>query len=88
MDGINGIFESVGCVFVFLNVLRLHRDKKVRGVSPIAVIFFTLWGFWNLLYYPSLGQWFSVVGAGGVAGMNAIWLGQMVYYLRKERYEL
>ena len=85
MDSINGIFESVGCVFVLLNVLRLFHDKQVRGVSMIAVGFFTVWGFWNLAYYPSLSQWASALGAGGVAAANTIWLLQIMYYKRRER---
>ncbi|MCP4541727.1 MAG: hypothetical protein GY832_31735 [Chloroflexi bacterium] len=85
MDPINGIFEVVGGLFVLLNVVRLHRDKKVRGVSPVAVGFFTVWGWFNLIYYPALGQWYSSLGAGGVAIANTTWLALMVYYTVKER---
>jgi len=85
MDSINGVFETVGGVFILLNVIRLYRDKKVRGVSPTAVGFFTVWGFWNLAYYPSLSQWASAIGAGGVALVNTVWLGQLIYYSYRER---
>ena len=85
VDNINGMFEIVGGVFVFMNVCRLYHDKKVRGVSMIAVSFFMVWGFWNLVYYPTLDQWWSAIGASSVALMNVIWLGQMVYYTRKEK---
>ena len=85
MDNINGAFEIVGGVFVAMNVLRLHSDKNVRGVSMVAVSFFTVWGIWNLAYYPALDQWWSALGASSVALMNMVWLGQMVYYTRKEK---
>lgn len=85
MDNINGLFEMVGGAFIFLNVLKLHKDKKVKGVSPVAITFFTVWGFWNLAYYPALGQWWSALGASSVALINMIWLGQIVYYNRKEK---
>ena len=85
MDSINGIFGTVGCVFVMLNVLRLYRDKRVRGVSVVAVGFFTVWSFWSLLYYQSLSQWASAIGAGGVAAANTVWLVQVIYYKRRER---
>jgi len=83
-DNVNFVFEMLGGFYVFLNVRRLHRDKKVRGVSITATMFFVVWGFWNLFYYPHLGQLWSAVGASSVASMNCIWLGQMVYYTRKE----
>ena len=85
MDNVNGLFETVGGAFVLLNVLRLYRDKKVRGVSPATVAFFTVWGFWNLVYYPALDQWWSALGASSVALVNTIWLGQMIYYISKEK---
>jgi len=85
IDNVNGLFEMAGGLFVFMSVLKLHRDKKVRGVSMIAIVFFTVWGFWNLFYYPSLDQFWSAVGASSVALMNIVWLCQMVYYTRKER---
>jgi len=85
MDNINGAFEMAGGAFVALNVLRLHRDKNVRGVSMVTVAFFTVWGAWNLIYYPALDQWWSALGASSVAIMNTVWLGQIIYYTRKEK---
>jgi len=85
VDLINGLFEMAGGAFVALNVLRLYRDKKVRGVSMIATSFFVVWGYWNLYFYPSLDQWWSAIGAASVAIVNSVWLSQMVYYSRRER---
>ncbi|KKM84715.1 hypothetical protein LCGC14_1296400 [marine sediment metagenome] len=87
VDYVNGTFEALGGVFIFLNVLKLHKDKKVRGVSTAAIGFFTTWGFWNLLYYPAIGQIASACAAGIVALVNLVWLGQIFYYNRKEKYE-
>ena len=55
-DYINGSFEVLAGLFVLLNVRRILRDKTVRGVSILPTAFFTLWGFWNMYYYPYLGQ--------------------------------
>ena len=85
MDVLNSCFEFTGGLFVLLNCIRLHRDKQVRGISLMAVGFFTVWGFFNLAYYPSLSQWASALGAGGVAAANTIWLLQIMYYKRRER---
>lgn len=86
-DIVNGSFESMGCFFVLLHVLRLLKDKKVRGVSVIATAYFTFWGFWNCYYYPHLGQWVSFVGGTSIALMNSVWVVLIMYYLRKERNE-
>lgn len=83
-DIINGVFESAGGFFIGLSVLKLYREKVVRGVSWIHVSFFTTWGFWNLYFYPHLDQWMSFVGGAFLVTVNAIWLGQMFYYSAKE----
>jgi len=83
-DTINGIFELFGGLFILLSIIKLHKDKKVKGISWLAVVFFTLWGYWNLYYYPHLGQTVSFWGGIGVVTMNTIWLGQMGWYIRKE----
>lgn len=84
-DTVNGIFESCGAFFILQSVIKLHRDKVVRGVSWIHSSFFAAWGYWNLYYYPSLDQWFSFWGGIGIVTTNTIWLMQIVYYEHKEQ---
>jgi hypothetical protein len=84
-DLINGAFEAFGGFMLILSILRLHRDKTVRGVSPIATTFFSAWGLWNLYYYPHLDQWLSFWGGAFLVTANIVWLCQMGYYIRKER---
>lgn len=86
VDSINALFNMAGGVFVFLNVIRLHKDKRVRGVSAIAVAFFTTWAWWKLLYYPLIGQHASAYSAGILTMVHMVWLSQMIYYNRKERH--
>lgn len=83
-DIINGVFECGGGFAILLSVRRLHRDKQVKGVHPLPVLFFTTWGLWNLFYYPSLGQWMSFAGGLFIVIVNAIWLAQIAYYSRRE----
>lgn len=83
-DQVNGLFECFGGVFIYLSVAKLSKEKKVRGVSWLHAGFFALWGYWNLFYYPHLEQWVSFVGGILVVLMNTVWLGQLVYYTRKE----
>ena len=80
-DLINGAFEAGGMLFIYGHVRKIQRDKQVRGVFWPAVAYFTLWGFWNIFYYPHLGQWWSLAGGLGIAAMNTWW----VYLLLKYR---
>jgi len=84
-DITNGAYELLGGAFILFHCLRLLKDKKVRGVSFIATLFFTSWGFWNLYYYPFLDQWCSFIGGIGIVSMNTLWVGLMIHYILKEK---
>ena len=83
-DIVNGSFELLGAPFIFLSILKLQKEKNVKGVSWPHVMFFTAWGFWNLFYYPQLNQWVSFAGGILIVIANSIWVSQIIYYLRKE----
>jgi len=85
-DAINGAFEILGALFVYLSIRQLYSDKMVRGVHWAAVAYFSTWGAWNLYYYPSLDQWASFFGAIAICSANTIYLGMIFYYLWKEKY--
>lgn len=82
-DHINGLFECLGGVLVWRNVHLLHRDKEVKGVSLLPTLFFFLWGLWNLIFYPALGQWWSFWGGVVLVAANCVWWCQMLYYSRR-----
>jgi hypothetical protein len=79
-DFVNGSFELLAGFFVLnhCRVLRLH--KQARGVSLVSVCFFTMWGLWNLYYYPALNQPLSFYGGLFVVAANALYVGMMVSY--------
>lgn len=81
-DIVNGLFESVGGLFIAMSCFRLHQDKKVRGISLWQVGFFTLWGYWNLYFYWQFP--FSWWGGIGVVVANTTWLAMAAYYTRNE----
>ncbi len=83
-DLVNSLFEFCGAPFILVSVFKLHKDKVVKGVSWVHVLFFTLWGFWNLYYYPFLGQWLSFYGGIAIVSANAIWVGLLMYYSFKD----
>lgn len=73
-DLMNGSFEFLAA-FASLNHSRVaYKHKKVSGVSKLSVAFFTLWGLWNLYYYPHLGQWASFAGGIVIMLANTLWL--------------
>ena len=82
-DAINGSFELLGAPFILVSVIKLYREKIVRGVSWTTVLFFTSWGLWNLYYYPHLGQWLSFAGGLAVFFANVAWVVLLVVYHRR-----
>lgn len=36
--------------------------------------FFSAWGIWNLVYYPTLGQWASFIGGVLLVAGNVAWV--------------
>ena len=80
-DLINGSVELVGAFFTFKNALTLYRAKKLAGVYWPSTLFFTLWGLWNLYFYPALGQWASFTGGAILVIGNICWVTLAIYYL-------
>jgi hypothetical protein len=82
-DLINGLFEFCGGLLILNHCRVLLRDKAVAGVSVFSTAVFTSWGFWNLYFYPSLGQWWSFAGGLAIVCANALWLALMFKYRAK-----
>lgn len=78
-DIINGLFELVGAVAAYKNVAALYRDRSVAGIYWPNFMFYTLWGVWNIYYYPHLSQWVSFVGGCAILSGTASWLGLYAY---------
>jgi hypothetical protein len=83
-DLINGLFEFVGAIFVILHILRLTKDKEVKGVSVVATAYFTSWGVWNVYFYPTNNLIFSFVGGVFLATANIVYVTLLIYYNGRE----
>lgn len=83
-DIINASFETLGALLTFMNFQRVRADKGYNGIYPPALVLFTSWGFWNLYYYSSLIQWYSVAATVLMVTANCMWLGSLIYYGRKD----
>jgi len=79
-DMINGCFQFFGGVLLFRNSYLLLKHKKIRGVSLLPTIFFSVWGFWNLFYYPYLEQMISFYAGITVVSANTLWIVLAIYY--------
>jgi hypothetical protein len=84
-DYINGIFETAGSLFILMSIAKLRREKMVKGVDWKHIAFFTIWGFWNMYYYPSLNQLMSFYGGIAIVVTNAVWVCMMIYYNKRQK---
>ena len=82
---INSIFEGGGALLLFMNIVRLYKDKQVRGFHWLPTLFFALWSVYNLFYYTHLNQMFSFAGACLMALFNMTFAIMAIYYIRKEK---
>jgi len=79
-DVVNGTFEIVGGLLCWLNVHKIAKEKYFAGIHWPVQAFFSVWGLWNLFYYPMLGQWVSFVGGLFLFVGNTAWVAFAVYY--------
>ncbi len=79
-DLVNAGFELCATLFILNNSRVAFKQKMVAGVSIISIMFFTSWGFWNIYYYPHLGQALSFYCGIGVVIANMIWVSILLYY--------
>lgn len=86
-DIINAAFELTAGLLLWLNVVHLHRDKRIQGIHFAPTALFTAWGVWNLYFYPNVGCWWSFVAGILVVVANGTWLGQLIYYRYKQNKE-
>jgi hypothetical protein len=82
-DLINGLFQLSGGIMNASNCVVLYRAKKVSGVNKWTTLLFAVWGIWNLYYYPTLNQWYSLVGSLLMAVANIAWFIMSIYYSKK-----
>jgi len=84
IDLINGCFEMGAGLLQISNIYKLSKHKQVKGVSMYPFLLFTLWGIWNLYYYPALGQTLSFIGGIVIVVTNIIWISLALYYRKNQ----
>jgi hypothetical protein len=81
-DLINGLFEFGGAIVIWFNVVKLIKDKIIKGVYWHIWMFYSLWGFWNLYYYPSLNQYLSFIAGIFLVAGNTVWVILAIYFMK------
>lgn len=84
-DVINGCFEGVGSILIWLNVFRLAQDKTVKGSNWWVMIFFASWAVFNLYFYPHLGQEWSFLGGLSMFVAEFVWVVMAYYYCNRSK---
>jgi hypothetical protein len=82
-DTVNAIFEGSGALLQWGSTYRIYKDRGYAGIYLPAAALFTLWGYWNLFYYPYLGQMFSFWATIIMVSGNTAWLVLMMFFGRK-----
>jgi hypothetical protein len=84
-DLINGSLEMAGALLLLRNCHLLYLHKRVQGVSIATTAFFSMWGLWNLYFYPANNLWISFAGGVCLAVVNMTWVGLALYYSKGPR---
>lgn len=83
-DIINASFEFIAAFMLARNCWFTYKAKGTKGISIASSVFFALWGYWNIFYYPHLGQMISFYAGIMVTAINSVWVIQMIYYRSKQ----
>ena len=81
-DLVNAFFEGGMAFAVVPSILVLYKAKMLSGLHWFHIAFPTVWGFWNLYYYPWLGQWASFWAGLSIVTVNIVYLSMLFYYIR------
>lgn len=65
---------------IAISALKCYQNKSADGVHWIMTAYFLGWGIWNLPYYMSLEQSWSLKAAAITAFMNVVYTGLLIKY--------
>lgn len=67
------------------NCWVLWREKQVKGISPLTVLFRSGANIWQVWFLFQLGQWAAFGAAVPATGLNLAWVLMAFYYQRWPR---
>tara|TARA_R110002096_G_scaffold108308_3_gene237001 strand:- start:2035 stop:2298 length:264 start_codon:yes stop_codon:yes gene_type:complete len=84
-DQINGGFIFVAALFYVLNLFKLMKDKDVKGISKVSIIFFSFWNIWTLFFFLMVTEFWWTIGAYVlVSALNVTYIILMIKYTREK----
>lgn len=85
LDQTNALFEAIGSILIWSNVLRLRRDKTVVGSNWWVVGYWSALGIWFCWYYFLVGHYLSMGVQAVIAAGNITWTSLALYYSRRRQ---
>lgn len=85
IDQVTAVFQLGAVFFLCVNIFQLYKDRELKGISMFMMTFFTVWGYWGIFMFYTLGQPFSMWTNVGIAGAYTVWLGMAIFYKFKAR---
>jgi hypothetical protein len=85
-DIINALWELAGALFMLRAIIVILEHKEVRGIEWSTIFFFSSWGLWNTIFYPTNGFFWSWVASIFLCAGNITYLILLIYYSRKNKY--
>tara|TARA_R100000329_G_scaffold77133_1_gene66308 strand:- start:32 stop:307 length:276 start_codon:yes stop_codon:yes gene_type:complete len=84
-DQINSGFIFVAGIFYVLNLLKLIKDKDVKGISKLSIVFFSIWNIWTLFFFLMVTEFWWTIGAYIIVTvLNVVYIILMIKYGRKK----
>lgn len=85
-DQINSGFIFVAGIFYVLNLLKLIKDKDIKGISKLSIVFFSIWNIWTLFFFLMVTEFWWTIGAYIIVTvLNVVYIILMIKYGRKKR---
>ena len=84
-DQINSGFIFVAGIFYVLNLLKLIKDKDVKGISKLSIVFFSIWTILTLFFFLMVTEFWWTIGAYIIVTvLNVVYIILMIKYGRKK----
>ena len=80
-DQINSGFIFIAALFYVLNLFKLIKDKDVKGISKLSIVFFSLWNIWTLFFFLMVTEfWWTITAYIIVSVLNVTYIILMIKY--------
>lgn len=83
VDLVNSGFETLGAGLVWVNVVRIRRDKAVLGSDWRVSAAWLIPSIWYAIYYAKLGHWLSLAAHLVMLLGSLTWVAHAVVYDRR-----